>query len=138
MQRQLFRLKSFKYNKFYMQTHGVPVVQVTSMHFTVYTAQNCVGSVCKNMSHCQGSHKWIPVFRPKIVTILPASITFAYSPAHDLLGYKLFHLIYLCKSTVHANPVLINLNIHYLLWMQVVRQRGYAVSSIFLVPFDHG
>jgi hypothetical protein len=78
-----------------MQTHGLPVVQVTSMHFTIHTAQNFVGSVCKNMSHCQGSHKWIPVFQPKIVTILPASTIFACSPAHDFLGYKLFHMIYL-------------------------------------------
>jgi hypothetical protein len=78
-----------------MQTHGVPVVQVTSMHFTVHTAQSFVGSVCKNMSHCQGSHKWIPVFQLKIVTILFASTIFAYSPVHDLLGYKLFHMTYL-------------------------------------------
>ena len=67
-------MKSFKYSRFFMQTHGVSVVQVTSMRFTVYTEQNFVGSVCKNMSHCQGSHKWIPVFQPKTVTILPISL----------------------------------------------------------------
>jgi len=95
VQRQQFGLKSFKYSRFFMQTHGLPVIQVTSMHFTVYAVQNLVGSVCKNMSHCQGSHKWIPIFQPNIVTILLASTIFAYSPAHDLLGYKLFNMIYL-------------------------------------------
>jgi len=106
VQRQQFRLKSFKYNWFFMQTHGVPVVQVTSMHFTVYTAENFVGSVYKNMSHCQGSRKWIPVFQPNIVTILPASTIFAYFPAHDLLIQTLSHDLFVkkhstCQSSSH-------------------------------------
>jgi len=108
----------------------LPVVQVTSMHFTVYTAQNFVGNVYKNMSHDQGSPNWVPVFQPKIVAILPASTIFAHSPAPYLLIQTLSHDLFV-KSTVHTNPVLINLNSHPLLWMQVVRQRGYAVSSIF-------
>jgi len=91
VQRQRFRLESSKYNSFFMQTHGVPVVQVTSLHFTVYTAQNSVERVYKNMSHCHISHKYIPVFHRKIVIILPASTIFAYSPAHDLLIQTLSH-----------------------------------------------
>jgi len=82
------------------------VVQVTSMYFTVYTAQNFVGSVCKNVSHCQGSHKWIPVFQPKMVTVLPASTIFAYSLARDLLIQTLLWDLFVkkhrtCQSSSH-------------------------------------